>query len=171
MGPDNGVLSPLADSLGGGPAYRLRPPAARVGQTFDGRDLFAPIAVRLAHGTPPARLGTPIRARPFRLPEPVRLAHGARGEVLHRDRFGNLISNIPSEWIPRGIDRVSLRVQGRSARTVRVARSYAHLGPGRLGVLGSSFGLIEVAVGEGDAARRLRTSVGRRLTLAWARRG
>jgi S-adenosyl-L-methionine hydrolase (adenosine-forming) len=170
VGPDNGVLFPLAEALGGGRAYRLRPVRDRVGPTFDGRDLFAPAAVRLAHGTPPARLGEPIRARPFHLPEPVRSARAARGEVLHRDRFGNLISNIPSGWVPRRVDRASLRVQGRGTRTVPVARSYEQLGHGRLGVLGSSFGLLEVAVGQGDAARRLRTSVGRRLTLTWGRR-
>jgi S-adenosyl-L-methionine hydrolase (adenosine-forming) len=170
VGPDNGVLSPLAEVLGGGRAYRLPAVRVRVGHTFDGRDLFAPAAVRLAHGTPPARLGEPTRARPFRLPDPVRAKHGARGEVLHRDRFGNLISNIPSDWIPPTVDRVSLRLRGRTPRKVPVAPSYERLGLGRLGVLGSSFGLIELAVGEGDAARRLRVSVGHRLTLAWGRR-
>jgi S-adenosyl-L-methionine hydrolase (adenosine-forming) len=171
VGPDNGVLAPLAEALGGGRAYRLRPTGDRVGHTFDGRDLFAPAAARLALGTPPARLGDPFRPHPFRLPEAVRSGHGARGEVLHRDRFGNLISNIPSEWVPRAVARVSLRVQGRAARSVPFARSYEQLGRGRLGVLPSSFGLLEVAVGQGDAARRLGASVGRRLTIAWGRRG
>jgi S-adenosyl-L-methionine hydrolase (adenosine-forming) len=172
VGPDNGVLAPLAEALGGGRAYRLRLTGRRVGTTFDGRDVFAPAALRLARGTPPSRLGTPIRSRGYQVPSAVRSAHGARGEVLHRDRFGNLISNIPTEWVPPSVGRVSVRVRGRAAGIVPLARSYERLGRGRLGILGSSFGLLEVAVGEGDASRRLRAAVGDRLALAWGpRRG
>ena len=171
VGPDNGVLSPLADALGGGRAFRLRPVGDRVGHTFDGRDLFAPAAARLALGAPPSRLGRPIRARTFRLPEPERSAQGARGEVLHRDRFGNLVTNIPTGWVPAAVSRVRLRLAGRAGRTVPLARSYEQLGRGRLGILGSSFGLLEVAVGEGDAARRLGAAAGGRLSIAWAARG
>jgi S-adenosyl-L-methionine hydrolase (adenosine-forming) len=171
VGPDNGVLAPLAEALGGGRAFRLRPAAPRVGSTFDGRDVFAPAALRLARGTPPARLGDPVRPRSFRLPEASRTSHGARGEILHRDRFGNLISNIPSDWVPRTVRVVSLRLRGRAPRPVPFAQSYEELGRGRLGALPSSFGLLELAVGEGDAARRLRSTVGLRLALAWDRRG
>ena len=170
VGPDNGVLLPLADALGGGRAYRLRAAASRVGRTFDGRDLFAPAALRLAQGTAPARLGEPIAPRRFRLPTASRSAHGARGEVLHRDRFGNLISNVPSDWVPPGVRRLSFRLNDRARRQVPFARSYEELGRRRLGVLSSSFGLLEVAVGEGDAARRLGAAVGDRLTLTWSRR-
>jgi S-adenosyl-L-methionine hydrolase (adenosine-forming) len=175
VGPDNGVLMPLAAALGGGPAFRLRPerwtPHRRVGTTFDGRDVFAPAAARIALGQSAAELGSPLRPRRFELPEPVRTAHGARGEVLHRDRFGNLISNVPTEWVPDGTRRLTVRRAGANARVVPFVRAYETLGRGRLGVLGSSFGLLEVAVGEGDAARRLRAAVGTRLAVAWRRRG
>ncbi len=171
VGPDNGVLQPLATALGGGPAYRLHALGPRVGRTFDGRDLFAPAAARLASGTPPARLGDPIRARPFRLPEATESVGGARGEVLHRDRFGNLVTNVPNEWLPPVVGRLALRLSGAAGHTVPVARSYEALGRGRLGVLPSSFGSLELAVGEGDAARRLHASVGRRLSMTWGPRG
>jgi S-adenosyl-L-methionine hydrolase (adenosine-forming) len=171
VGPDNGVLAPLAEALGGGRAYRLRPTGPRVGRTFDGRDVFAPTAVRLAQGTPPARLGVPVRPRPFHLPEAARSARGARGAVLHIDRFGNVITNVPSDWVPRTVRRISLRLHGRVARNLPFARSYEQLGRGRLGVLPSSFGVLEVSVGQGSAARRLRASVDHRLAVAWDRRG
>jgi S-adenosyl-L-methionine hydrolase (adenosine-forming) len=171
VGPDNGVLLPLATALGGGRAYRLRPERwaarTRVGTTFDGRDVFAPAAARLAAGTPPARLGTPIRARPFALPAPDRLAHGARGEFLHQDRFGNLISNVPTAWVPAGAGWVTFGRRGAPVRRLPFVRSYEALGRDRLGVLGSSFGLLEVAVGEGDAARRLHMGAGARFRFGW----
>ena len=171
VGPDNGVLMPLASDLGGGPAYeidadRVRP-QGRVGTTFDGRDVFAPAAARLAAGADPGRLGRRIRPHPFRLPAAVRSARGARGEVVHRDHFGNLITNIPTDWVPAGARAVEVRGPGARSRRWPIVRSYEALGRGRTGVLGSSFGSLEIAVAEGDAARRLGADVGTRLSFAW----
>jgi S-adenosylmethionine hydrolase len=98
VGPDNGILSyvlacepvevlvELAD-----PRYRL----PQVGYTFHGRDVFAPAAAHLAAGVPIAALGPPI-ADPVTFPPP-RLEVGPghiTGEVLHADRFGNVITSI-----------------------------------------------------------------------------
>src|SRR4051794_9079747 len=64
VGPDNGLLA-LAVERFGGPVeavdiarspHRLEPAAA----TFHGRDLFAPVAARLAAGAPLAAAGSPI---------------------------------------------------------------------------------------------------------------
>ncbi len=172
VGPDNGVLIPLAEALGGGDAYRIDPGRlgrSRVGTTFDGRDVFAPAAARLASGTNPGRLGPLVQPHHLALPEPERTDDGARGEVLHADRFGNLITNVPTEWVPGGVARVRLSVGGRRERTVPWVRSYESLGRSRLGALGSSFGLVEIAVAEGDASRRLDASVGTHFLLRWPR--
>jgi len=64
VGPDNGLLMPLAATLGGvrtavvlDPSRTgVRPPA----RTFDGRDVFAPAAAYLATGGPAAALGAPV---------------------------------------------------------------------------------------------------------------
>jgi S-adenosyl-L-methionine hydrolase (adenosine-forming) len=174
VGPDNGVLWPLAEALGRPTAFRIdvaRSAARdRVGTTFDGRDLFAPAAARLANGEAPARLGDRIRPVRFRLPRPGRVAGGIRGEVLHVDRFGNLITNLPSDVVPPGSSRVEVTV-GRARRTVPWTRSYEALGRGRLGALGSSFGTIEVAVAEGSAARRLGAAVGTAVAVRRSRGG
>jgi S-adenosyl-L-methionine hydrolase (adenosine-forming) len=104
VGPDNGVLAPLAHALGDPRAYRLDPrriePHGRVGTTFDGRDLFAPAAARIACGEPLGRLGTVAPFQDRRIPEAVRGPRSVVGEVVHVDHFGNLISNVPSEWVP-----------------------------------------------------------------------
>jgi len=173
VGPDNGVLAPLAQTLGRPRAYRLDPrriePRGRVGTTFDGRDLFAPAAARIARGEPLESLGTPSPFQDRRLPTAVRTAGRATGEVVHVDHFGNLISNVPSGWIPARATALSVSVGHR--RTVRVpwVRSYESLGRGRLGTLGSSFGAAEVAVAEGSAATRLRARSGSPLEFRWAR--
>ena len=72
VGPDNGLLVPAAERLGGvdgaweleNPAYRLEP----VSRTFHGRDLFAPAAAHLAAGVEPGELGPGARARRARAP-------------------------------------------------------------------------------------------------------
>jgi S-adenosyl-L-methionine hydrolase (adenosine-forming) len=175
VGPDNGVLAPLADALGVRGAFRVDPARlggrGRTGTTFDGRDVFAPVAARLARGDAPARFGPPIRPRPYTVPEPRRSRSGVRTEVVHEDRFGNLVTNAPTEWVPAGIRRLRLAAGRRAAASVPFVRSYEELGRGRLGVLGSSFGLLEVSVAEGSAAGRLRAGVGTPVRLDWAGSG
>lgn len=71
VGPDNGLLVPLARALGGvRRVIVLRPPNADapgsagsvklVGRTFDGRDVFAPAAAHLSVGGPPLALGSEV---------------------------------------------------------------------------------------------------------------
>ena len=174
VGPDNGVLMPLARALGRPKAFRIAPERlssrARVGTTFDGRDLFAPTAAWLAEGVNAAQLGRRIRPKPYAIPTARRTRVGARGEVLHEDRFGNLVTNVPTEWVPQATGRVVVRFDATAPRELPLARSYEELGRGRAGVLGSSFGLLEVAVSEGSAARRYRASVATPVTLGWRAR-
>ncbi len=174
LGPDNGVLSPLARALGTRSVHRIErnrlPIARRVGTTFDGRDLFAPAAAALATVARPSDLGPSTRLLPYRLPAPERRAGGAAGEVLHVDRFGNLVTNVPTGWVPATAPRLRLSVDRGRPRSVPWVASYAALGGGTMGALGSSFGTVEVAVREGRAADHLRASVGARIRLSWPAR-
>src|SRR3954449_13015018 len=80
VGPDNGLLMPAAERFGGvleaveisTSPWRLEPVSA----TFHGRDLFAPVAARLAGGEALAAAGTPL-APPG--PRPLRAGRGAAG--------------------------------------------------------------------------------------------
>ncbi len=171
IGPDNGVLAPLALALGHPTAYRLDArriePRGRVGTTFDGRDLFAPAAARIAQGEALARLGVPSPFQDRRLPVAARKGRRVHGEVVHVDHFGNLISNVPTAWIPSGARDLTVSVGPRRAVRVPWVRSYEALGRGRLGTLGSSFGTAEVTVAEGSAAARLRAKTGTLLGFRW----
>ena len=172
VGPDNGVLFPLAKELGAPRAYRIDPGrlglTTRVGTTFDGRDLFAPAAAKLAEGTPPSRLGPPIALHRYAVPEPRYFGRAARGEVVHVDRFGNLITNIPTAWVPPRTRRLIVSVARHRSRTLPWATSYEALGPALLGAIGSSFGTVELARNRGRAADRWRARVGHLVQLRWA---
>ncbi len=164
IGPDNGVLGPLATRLGRPVGYRIDPGRlagpGRVGTTFDGRDLFAPAAARIASGTPLERLGRRAEFSQGSLPEPHRSGDRLAGEVVHVDHFGNLITNVPTAWVATTAPAVHVAVGRGRRRAVRWVVSYEELGRGRLGALGSSFGTVEIAVAEGNAARRLRATTG-----------
>jgi S-adenosylmethionine hydrolase len=153
VGPDNGLLLPAADALGGmTAAYELADPAyrlAEVSATFHGRDVFAPAAAHLCLGLDPARLGPPV-ADPVRLPAPtVHIGPGeVRAEVLSVDGFGNV------QLAATGLGGLTgaVRVRGRPAT---VGRTFADVPAGELVVLADSAGHVAVAVNRGDAAARL----------------
>jgi S-adenosyl-L-methionine hydrolase (adenosine-forming) len=164
VGPDNGVLEPLARALGAPRAFRLRPErigsAPRVGATFDGRDLFAPAAARLALGADPARLGERVALRALPLDAPRRRGGTLYGTVVHVDRFGNLITSLPTAWLPPSASRARVAIGRGRARILPVVTHYAALRAGSAGVLGSSFGLLEVAVAGDRAVDRWRAASG-----------
>lgn len=153
VGPDNGLLLPAADALGGltaayelvDPMYRL----AEVSATFHGRDVFAPAAAHLCLGLDPARLG-PAVADPVRLPAPT--VHigpdGVRAEVLSVDGFGNV--QLAATDLGGLTERV--RVQDGPAT---VGRTFADVPAGELVVLADSAGYVVIAVNRGNAAARL----------------
>ncbi len=173
VGPDNGVLMPLARALGRPRAFRLDPARIgvrrRVGTTFDGRDLFAPAAARIANGVDPARLGTPMRPVEGPLPEPRRASGRLTGTVVHLDRFGNIVTNIPAAWVPPETRTVELG-WGRRRRTLRWVTSYGEAPVGTLVALGSSFGTVEIARNQRSAAARTDLSVGASLVVRFGRR-
>ncbi|MCI4338028.1 MAG: SAM-dependent chlorinase/fluorinase [Thermoplasmata archaeon] len=167
VGPDNGLLSPLAERLGVARVVRLVATHSRTGATFDGRDLFAPAAAALARGVELARLGRPTRLTRLVLPEPKR--HGQRlvGQVVWVDPFGNLLTNLSSDWLRAKVGAVTVLVAGRRRR-VAVVRVYEDLPRGSVGVLPSSFGLLELAVRGSSAALHWNVDVGARVQIASA---
>ena len=98
VGPDNGLLVPAADALGGIEEAReltnreLWLPATT--STFHGRDIFAPVAAHLAAGDAPfAAIGTAVPTDELvRLPEPEAMAADGTIEtvVTYVDSFGNI---------------------------------------------------------------------------------
>jgi S-adenosyl-L-methionine hydrolase (adenosine-forming) len=100
VGPDNGLLWPAMERCGGievavdiaESPFRLEP----VSSTFHGRDLFAPVAARLASETPIENVGKPVSPEEIVRLEmpPADVRKGAiRAVVLAIDRFGNLALN------------------------------------------------------------------------------
>src|SRR3954447_1978517 len=100
VGPDNGLLIPAAERFGGvveaveisTSPWRLE----SVSATFHGRDVFAPVAARLAAGEPLAEAGAPLEPDELQRVEiaAARVEHGALvARVVDVDTFGNVALN------------------------------------------------------------------------------
>lgn len=167
VGPDNGLLSLAADDAGiktiiclESSRHRLANPSS----TFHGRDIFAPAAAHLAGGVSLSALGSKlVRIEMLKLPKPEPVRDSIRGEVLYIDGYGNLITNISQRDVARLLSSfraksVSVRIKG-SAPT-KILNTYGDARSGAILATFGSFELLEIAVRDGSAARRLRCGVG-----------
>jgi len=161
VGPDNGLLLPAAERFGGvleaidvsASAWRLEPVSA----TFHGRDLFGPVAARLAGGAALGDAGAPmdpgelVRVELSR----ARVEDGALiARVTEIDTYGNLALDADHRDVKRAElkigGRVAVRFGTRRASGV-LARTFADVDPGSLLVYQDAGGSLAVAVNGGDA--------------------
>jgi S-adenosylmethionine hydrolase len=171
VGPDNGLLAPAVAMVGGATrAFELTSTEHRLeapGPTFDGRDVFAPAAAHLSTGVPLEALGPqidPITLLPGILPLSREEDGGIAAEVLWVDRFGNAQLNVdPAELEPFG-ERLRV-VIGESPRSGRRVRAFADAGPGEIGLITDSYGLVAVVLDRRSAAEELGLDAGSAVRL------
>jgi len=167
--PDNGLITGVARTHSPQEIWEISNPAVRrpiVSDTFHGRDVLAPAAAHLLAGRAPDFLGPPLRSfirlRNF---EPTRDGSGYLGEVLFRDTFGNLITNVNAE-ILEGSAPHGWTVEAAGAQIDGLCRTYGDRPTGSLIALIGSSGWLEIALVNGDAARHLTAGAG---TTVWLR--
>ena len=176
VAPDNGLTSQAWDVAGGAVAAHVLDNAAlwhpTPARTFRGRDIFAPVAARLADGLPVEQVGTALDVDDLeriavRMPT-VDDDH-VHGEVALVDHFGNLTLNLHrADLEAAGIhlgDAVELRCGGK-AMTVPFTLTYGQVARGRLAVCEDSVRTVTIAVNQGSAAAQLRARRGDPLVIA-----
>lgn len=127
------------------------------GSTFHGRDRFAPVAAHLAMGGLLESLGPEVTDPvTFAAPPPRRGARRLRGHVLHVDRFGNVVTDLPCEWLPH---RPFTAAIGR-LRTSRRCSHYVEIPHGELALLCGSLGTLEASMRSASAASACRVEAG-----------
>jgi S-adenosylmethionine hydrolase len=158
VAPDNGLLSGVLEGARAVCAHELtraehwRPAPSPV---FHGRDVFGPVAGRLAGGLALEAVGPPLdpaglarRAEP----SPRRQGPDQVGEVIAVDGFGNLITNLRP---PETGARVEL-----AGRSLPLLRTYSDVPEGELLALVGSHGCVEIACNRARADRVLGASRG-----------
>jgi S-adenosylmethionine hydrolase len=163
LGPDNGLLGPIA-SLDGAVVRVVTQGflgslgLTRVSHTFHGRDLFAPLAGLLAGRSCSAGDVGPVvedwQRPPWR--RPVETPAGVLGRIIIIDRFGNCFSNIDVESDVISKKRVGLA----GGRELPMVKTYGERPDGSMVILANAFGVLEVACVGGNAALSLGLGVG-----------
>ncbi len=157
VAPDNGLLSYVARDHEPTEVFEIDNPSIRrrsVSNTFHGRDILAPAAAHLLLGRAASDLG-PLRHGLLTLPaiEPRSGDGVIFGEVIFRDSFGNLITNVPGSWLDPATNDWRVEVAGHVP--AEFCRTYADRPPGTLVGLVGSQGHVELSLVMGDASRYL----------------
>lgn len=169
IAPDNGLLALMLDDSDTAQVFKLDADALgrlgieRPSMTFHGRDIFAPIAAELAAGrTTPVSIGTVISEwAPAWLDNPVVSGGKITGVIVTLDSFGNLISNIDRELL-RDVAQPVVRIAGHN---IEMRATYGRATPGEYLALVNSFGVLEIARAEGNAAEGLGIERGAPVTV------
>ncbi len=175
LAPDNGLAGLLLAGEGALRAYDLSAHAAAggVSATFHGRDVFAPLAARIALGEAPELLGPELDPAglvrlPWAAPGWDEARREARAAVLHVDRFGNCVLNLAvAPWAGRLCcgGPLTVRPGAGGALALRLVRTYGELEPGELGLLAGSQGYLEISMNQDQAARALGARCGEGLVV------
>ena len=171
VGPDNGLLA-MAIALAGGAGravcltnnkFHLTSP----GETFAGRDIFAPVAAHLCNGVDLSELGEmidPALLLPGVVPLPREEGSKLHGEITWVDRFGNCQLNIGPDEVAHFGEVLKVEfgstlsgaatTQDHVVRALKIVRSYDAIGSG-LGLVVDSYGMLSVCVDRGSASKEL----------------
>ena len=146
VGPDNGLFAPLVSQHPGAALFRINYRPASMSATFHGRDLFAPVAAKLATA------GFVSLERIDRLAvhdSPQDLAR-----IVYIDHYGNLVTGMRA-------DKVSPEQQLLFAGTrLDHAGRFGEVEPGMPFWYGNSLGLVEISINRGSAEQRFSAKVG-----------
>lgn len=159
LAPDNGLLNFIPRTASW---WQLPAPPTEASRTFHGRDILAPLAARLARGEHPDTLGVgfhPNHAATSPADQMARIETDTiRCRVVHVDRFGNCLLNLP-------IQPVHATWRLGQGRNVDHAQTYADIAPDRIGVMAGSQGVMELAMNQTSCARHLGLGPGDKVTL------
>ena len=165
VGPDNGLFSfVLSETAAVHVIENRRYFRPLVSSTFHGRDIFAPVAAHLSKGVEFQEFGPRIDdAIVLADSEPRQIDEKTiEGRVIHIDRFGNLVTNIPDSIAERFS---KIEIAGTSITELR--RTYADSRSDQAFAVVGSAGLIEISVNRGSAAIVLSASMGTKVILQY----
>jgi S-adenosyl-L-methionine hydrolase (adenosine-forming) len=148
VGPENGLFELVLRRAGSTRAWSVEWRPSVLSASFHGRDLFAPVAARLAMVGPDAAMLRPTEIA--RMPDwPDDLP-----EIVYIDHFGNALTGLRAAMVP---SRARLVAGG---RVLHRAGTFSEVPPGEALWYENANGLVEIAVNRGSAAAVLDLAVG-----------
>jgi len=154
VGPDNGLLALVTRHAGKARVLRVDWRPEVLSSSFHGRDLFAPVAAMLCNGKVP-RCTEIAKATLIGNDWPSQLA-----KVVYVDRYGNLITGMQASDLAKDS---RARVGGRE---IAYAHTFCSVPPGQAFWYENAFGLVELAINQGNAHHTLGLGLGDRVELS-----
>ncbi len=156
IGPDNGIFSFILSAHKPKRIIALSEKKyvlPECSATFHGRDIFSPAAAHLAAGVHPDSFGQTVsECVRFPVPAPHRLSpHKAQGEIIHIDRFGNVITNLSLSFITNIFGYTPFCADLKNRTSCPLHSSYGHAPDNELFCLFGSSGFLELSVKNGSA--------------------
>jgi S-adenosylmethionine hydrolase len=172
VGPDNGLLVPAVETLGGvsevvvltNGRYHVHP----VSNTFHGRDVFSPVAAHLAAGVELSELGEtvdPSSLVRLRLPGAEEGGEGLTAWIMAIDRFGNARLSITQEESQLEYGETLGVDVGDGEMSVRYLETFGSAKAGELVLVPDSHWRLSLAINKGNAAHALGLKVGGRVRI------
>ena len=158
------VLIECAEQFFVGPDNFFQHP---VSATFQGRDIFAPVAAALSNGAAPEGFGAPIKSI-IHLDslKPKTLSDGViEASIIHIDRFGNCITNLTGELLGEDLGGVNLVVSGREITSFRKYYREAEDKESEVFCIIGSAGFLEIVAANRSAAAILDAQSGQPVNL------
>jgi S-adenosyl-L-methionine hydrolase (adenosine-forming) len=172
IAPDNGLLSLVFDKEKYTFLREIKNPEfflSNISKTFEARDKMVPAAAWLSLGKSPEEFGPEVSEWvSLNLAEPKIEKGRIFGTVLYKDKFGNLITNIPVLFLEDyaakqgGLEQLVLQA---GERKILWSDRYSNRSIDEELFLAGSLGLIEIAVREGSAAEKLKMEPGDSVTI------
>ncbi len=155
VAPDNGLLSLVLDEEQDFRVFELTNEnyfAKEISSTFHGRDIFAPVAAHISNGVSPSEFGSEIDVFiRFETSKPRQIsAEKFEAEIIHTDRFGNLITNIPAKDLPE-----KFRLEVNEKRIENHLKCYAEAESDDIFSICGSADFLEIAAKENSASKLL----------------
>ncbi|NUO83528.1 SAM-dependent chlorinase/fluorinase [candidate division KSB1 bacterium] len=170
VGPDNGLFTDAIRTFGFKRAVSITNVLwfrkGDISSTFHGRDVFAPAAARLSAGKNMDDAGAKLLEKDLVMLErtPAELTEqGITGEILHRDHYGNLVTNIPASILAKAGWRAGMALEfvlKYQVVTAKFAQKYSDVAKGEMVLVLNGQGLLELARFVGSAGDSLRAMAG-----------
>ena len=162
VGPDNGLFSYLFQKEAY-TAYEINTEIfdANISATFHGRDIFAPVAAKLARGVKPELLAHPFKNKPVDFAKHIsENQREFEAKIISIDRFGNIITNFSAFEFEAQSKKQIKNIKINDFTLNSIKRTYSDVEVGEVLALWGSAGFLEISINKGNAAEHLKCQVG-----------
>jgi S-adenosylmethionine hydrolase len=170
VGPDNGIFSFILTGQHTCNVFEMTDTSFFLpspSSTFHGRDIFAPVAAHLSTGKQPECFGSRVTDWvTLNTPEPKILNNiSAEGEIIHIDRFGNLITNLSRDFIEKMTGGKPFRIEFKGSSAARLLPNYADAEERELFCLFGSADRLEISVKNKSAEEMMNAGKGDKVII------